>query len=118
MLEQQDYLSQFFIDNVDHTLTIGVAVTDDFTMTGAELPRRSVYIRVEVPHGMAYINSGLIKSWCASRRVVLADFEHQLIKRGGKAGQMKRMLANTVHASSTEPQKVWAVPINQQGVST
>ena len=118
VLEQQDYLSQFFIDNVDHTLTIGVAVTDDFTMTGAELPRRSVYIRVEVPHGMAYINSGLIKSWCASRRVVLADFEHQLIKRGGKAGQMKRMLANTVHASSTEPQKVWAVPINQQGVST
>lgn len=111
VLDQADYLSQFFVDNADHTLLVGVAVTDDFTMTGAELPRKSVYIRVESANNIAYINSWLIKRWCAERRVVLADFEHQLIKRGGKAEQMKRMLANTALVKTTEPQKVWAVPL-------
>lgn len=111
VLEQQDYLAQFFVDNADHTLVIGTAVTDDYVNTGAELPRKSVYIRIEPANGMVYINNGLIKNWCASRRVVLADFEHQLLKRGGRAGQSKRMLANTIHATTVDAQKVWAVPL-------
>lgn len=114
VLAQEDYLSQFFTDNVDHTLVIGTAVTDDFVMTGAELPRKSVYIRVESANGMAFVNSVLIKQWCNTRRVVLADFEHQLLKRGGKSGQLKRMLANTPLASTTDPQKVWAIPLGDK----
>lgn len=92
-------------------LVIGAAVEDDYILTGAEMPRKSVYIRTEPANGMVYINPWLIKSWCAQRRVVLADFEYQLIKRGGKPKQEKRMLANTAHAVTTDPQKVWAVPI-------
>lgn len=111
VLDQQDYLAQFFVDNADHTLVIGAAMEDDFTLTVAEMPRKSVYIRTEPANGMVYINPWLIKSWCAQRRVVLADFEYQLIKRGGKPKQEKRMLANTAHAVTTDPQKVWAVPI-------
>lgn len=118
VLEQRDYLSQFFTDNTDHTLIIGNAMADEFTLSAAALPRKSVYIRVESANNMVYINAGLVKQWCSQRKIVLADFEYQLLKHGGRAGQLKRMLANTPNARTVEPQKVWALPLptNEKGI--
>lgn len=70
-----------------------------------------MYIRVEPKNKMVYINHFIIKQWCAARKIVLADFEMELRRRGGKPGQPVQMMANTHHAATTEAQRVWAVPL-------
>lgn len=109
-IQQEDYLPQFFTDNLEHTLVIGAAVSDDTTQTGAEPPRKAVYIRTEAANKMVYINPFIIKKWCASRKIVMADFEHQLRLRGGTPNFEKRMLANTQYVTTDTPHRVWAVP--------
>lgn len=110
-VEKTDYLPQFFIDNVDHTLVASVTHDNPQVITVTELPRGAVYIRVEPKNKMVYINHFIIKQWCSKRKIVQSDFEMELRRRGGKPGQPVQMMANTHHAATTEAQRVWAVPL-------
>ena len=116
VLDKTDYLSQFLVDNAMHTLVVN-STTADETKLLADLPLRAVYIRIErsvagATSSMAYINSIAIKQWCEERRIVQADFELELRRRGAIPDQSKNMLANTANYS-VPPQKVWALPLTK-----
>lgn len=112
-VEKSDYLSQFYTDNTDHTLIVSGQIKDDTTVMVADLPRKAAMVRYEVDAGMMYINPSQVKRWCNDRRIVLADFETELRKRGGRPAVRKNMLANTTYAKATDAQKVWAIPIER-----
>lgn len=111
VVEHTDYLAQFLVDNADHILIQSGIPTDDRTVTVLELPRKAAYIRIEPQAGWLYINHTLIKSWCGSRKIVLADFTLELAKLDGDPNAHRNMLANTNLAPTMTPQRVWRVPL-------
>lgn len=111
-MDKKDYLSQLIQENLDCILNIGAVSLDG--MAAVELPRSSVLIRLEPKNGMMYINPTLIKRWCSQRRIVLADIELEIKRRGGKANVKKNMVENTILANTSPPQKVWAIPMENR----
>ena len=88
---------------------MGGNVVDGDSRAGGEVCALTHHTRVfAYPHTV----TGCVVETVKGKHIsVKVGFEYQLIKRGGKPKQEKRMLANTAHAVTTDPQKVWAVPI-------
>lgn len=110
-IDTTEYFDQFLTDNTAHMLRVAKTDTDEMKVTALELPHKQVYIRVEEDNKYIYVNAQLLKLWCKQRTAVLEDFEMELRRRGGVPAVRKRMLANTIHASTIAPTKVWRIPI-------